>query len=548
MIEIEARISLIILITNISKKGNKMKKHNQSSFKSINLVAVITVFIVVALLGAWLIGTPDSAVETISAVKASSVEVLAPFYLWLGLGCFIYIIYFSFSKYGHIRFGNGKPEFKTFNWLVMMFCAGMGSSMMLWSVVEPLYYVSGPPMGAEPFSAKAYELAGTYGVYHWTFIAWTFFAVGAIPLCYRFYILKKPGLSLSAACEGVLGDHIYGPIGKLIEIIVVFGILGGHGTTLVLGIPMIQNNVANLFGVPDTLATGIVLIVIVTACFMVSSWMGLDKGMKNLSTYNAYAAIALAVYFLVVGPTLFEINLFTNAMGFISNNFFEMSLWTDPINNSGFPEGWTSFYWAWWLALGPWMWIFTTRISRGRTLRGIMLGMICAGSAGCMLYFATIGGYTLDVQLGGTLDLVASLAEHGQPQTITNVVLTLPAGKIVLFAWAVIAVVFLATTLDSSSYTLAATTTLGLREGENPARWFKLFWAVMLAVIPCSLLFAGASLTAFQSLAIFTATPIAILTIIALIGGAKWIFRDYAHLSTEQIILQENKKIALEIE
>lgn len=523
-------------------------ENNLLAKRPINVIAVAIVFLVVVSLGSWLIFKPEAAVSAIGAVQATSISVLSPFYLWLGLGCLVYLLYFSFSKYGNIRFGNGKPEFKTFNWLVMMFCAGMGSSMMLWAVVEPLYYVSGPPLGAEPFSPQAYELAGTYGIYHWTFIAWAFFAVGAIPLCYRFYILKKPGLSLSAACEGVLGDRIQGPVGKGIEIIVVFGILGGHGTTLVLGIPMIQNNVATLFGLPDTLTTGIVLIVLVTAIFMTSSWLGLDRGMQNLSRYNAYAAIALAVFFLIVGPTLFQVNLFTNAIGFISNNFFQMSLWTDPINKGGFPEGWTGFYWAWWLALGPWMWIFTTRISRGRTLRGVMLGMLIAGSAGCMLYFGAIGGYTLDVQLGGKLDLVTMLSEYGQPQTITNLVLTLPAGKIVLFIWAVIAVIFLATTLDSSSYTLAATTTVGLKEGENPARWFKLFWAIMLALVPCSLLFAGASLKAFQSMAILTALPIAVLTIIALVGGAKWIFKDYAGLTKEQIILQENKKIEMHLE
>lgn len=525
-----------------------MKRVDTINRKKIDIVSVALALVAVVLIGGWLIISPDKAVENITNVKAGVTHVLSPFYLWLGLGCFVYLLYFSLSKYGNIRFGNGKPEFKTFSWLVMMFCAGMGSSMMLWSVVEPLYYVSGPPRGAEPFSADAYSLAETYGIFHWTFIAWTLFAVGAIPLCYRFYILKKPGLSLSAACEGVLGDKIYGPIGKLIEIIVIFGILGGHGTTLVLGIPMIQNNVAKLFGVPDTLATGIILIAIVTACFMVSSFLGLEKGMQNLSRWNAYGAIALAVYFIVVGPTLFDLNLFTNAIGYISTNFIEMSLWTDPVNQSGFPETWTAFYWAWWLALGPWMWIFTTRISRGRTLREIMLGMLLAGSAGCMLYFGAVGGYTLDIQLGNELDLVSILQDKGQPQAITEMVLTLPLGKVILFVWAVIATIFLATTLDSSSYTLAATTTIGLKEGENPSRGFKLFWAILLAVVPCSLLFAGADLTTFQSMAVLTATPIAICTIIALVGGAKWIFRDYAHMSKDEIIKQENKKIEMAVE
>lgn len=525
-----------------------MTGNNTLNKKRIDIVSVIIVFVIVALLGSWLILKPENAVSTIAGVQGSAIKILTPFYLWLGLACLVYILYFSLSKYGNIRFGNGKPEFKTFNWLVMMFCAGMGSSMMLWSVLEPLYYVSSPPMGAESMSDNAFELAGTYGIFHWTFTAWALFAVGAIPLCYRFYILKKPGLSLSAACEGVLGDKIYGPIGKIIEIIVVFGILGGHGTTLVLGIPMIQNNVANLFGVPDTLATGIIIIAIITALFMISSWIGLSKGMQNLSKWNAYVAVALAVYFLAAGPTLFQLEMFTNAIGYMSNNFLHMSLWTDPVSQGGFPGAWTAFYWAWWLALGPWMWIFTTRISRGRTLRQVMLGMLIAGSAGCMLYFGAIGGYSLDIQLGDDLNLLKIMEEQGTSQVITDVVLTLPLGKIILFVWAVVAIIFLATTLDSSSYTLATTTTKGIKEGDEPSRVFKLFWAIMLAVVPCTLLFAGADLKAFQSMATLTAVPIAVLVIIAMIGGAKWIIKDYGPMPKEEIINQEKKKIHLDVE
>ncbi len=516
--------------------------------RSISFVTVIIAFVAVVVLGGWLILMPDQAVESIGAAQGVVVKYLAPFYLWFGLACVVYLLYFSLSKYGHIRFGNGKPEFKNFTWLVMMFCAGMGSSMMYWAIIEPLYYLTGPPMGAEAMSSEAFMLAGTYGHFHWTITAWTLFAVGAIPMCYRFYILKKPGLSLALACEGVLGKAVYGPLGKLIEIIVVFGILGGHGTTLVLGIPMIQNNVSRLFGVPDTLATGIILIAIVTALFMISSWLGLAKGMSKLSNLNAYAAIALAVYFIAVGPTLFQLNLFTDAIGFMSNNFIEMSLWTDSIGQSGFAEGWTAFYWAWWLALGPWMWIFTTRISRGRTLRQVMLGMVLAGSAGCFLYFGALGGYALDMQLTESMDLVATLADKGAPTVISDVVLSLPLGEVILFIWSIIAIIFLATTLDSSSYTLAATTTIGLKEGENPARLYKLFWSVMLAAVPCTLLFAGAPLGSFQALATMTATPIAIFTIIALISGAKWIFRDYGKMTRAEIIEQEDKKIDMEVE
>ena len=154
-----------------------------------------------------------------------------------------------------------------------------------------------------------------------------------------------------------------------------------------------------------------------------------------------------------------------------------------------------------------------------------MLGMLLAGSAGCMLYFGAVGGYTLDIQLGNELDLVSILQDKGQPQAITEMVLTLPLGKVILFVWAVIATIFLATTLDSSSYTLAATTTIGLKEGENPSRGFKLFWAILLAVVPCSLLFAGADLTAFQSTGRSDGDPDCYLYYYSFGGGCKMDFQ-----------------------
>ncbi|MGL5380586.1 BCCT family transporter [Clostridium sp.] len=518
----------------------KSDKRNNNSNKKLsdkyNVVPICIVLLIIGTLCLSLITNPESTSKAIENVKTSAINVLSPFYLWLGIAAIIYLLYFSFSKYGNIRFGGEKPEYSTFSWMVMMFCAGMGSSLLYWSCLEWIYYYSAPPLGAEPFSQLAAELSVTYGSFHWSITAWAFFAVGAVALAQRYYIKKKPGLSLTACCEEAIGEkRANGIWGKIIEIIFLFGILAGHATTLALGVPMLCNNFATLFGIQDTFALQVVMMLFVTLIFVVSSWIGLEKGLKNLSDWNAYIAIALAAFILVAGPTMFQIKNITNSLGYMFQNFIHMSLWTDPIANGGFTEAWTAFYWAWWLGLGPWMWIFTTKISKGRTMREMILGMIICGSIGCWFYFGTVSNYGLFQQLSGNLDLVSILETQGATSAISSLISSLPFGKLILGIWLIVGLMFLATTMDSSSYTLAAATTKNLGENEHPSRNFKMFWAFLLISVPLGFLFAKASLTALQSLAILTAVPIGVLTIFAMISGIKYAKQDFGNLSSSEI-------------
>lgn len=506
------------------------------SKKQINFLPVILALGIIASLCIYLVVDPERADAGIAAFKTSAVNILSPFYLWLGVAVVGYLAFFVFSKYGGVRLGDEKPEYSTFSWIVMMFCAGMGSSLLYWSVLEWIYYYSAPPLGAQPFSQFAAELSMVYGNFHWSITAWAFFAVGAIPLAHRFYNQKKPGLSLTLCCERVIGpNNVNGPMGKLIEVIFIFGILGGHSTTLAFGVPMLCSSFASLVGIPVTYGMQIGMMMFVTVIFICSSWIGLEKGLKNLSDWNAYFAIALAAYVLFFGPTMFEIKALTNSLGYMFQNFLYMSLWTDPVGNGGFPESWTAFYWAWWLGLGPWMWIFTTRISKGRTIRGMILGMVICGSLGCWFYFGTVSPFGLFQQLNGNLDLVASLKNNGATETIVMLVRSLPLGTMVLAVWLFVGILFLATTMDSSSYTLAAAATKNLKTDEHPDRAFKMFWAVLLTAVPLSFMFAKASLTSLQSLAILTAVPIGFLTIVVMIAGYLYMKEDYGHLSSAQL-------------
>ena len=509
---------------------------DQGKRKEINIVPIILVMGIIFSLCIALIINPEGAGNAIAKVKTSAITTLIPFYLWLGLAVVIYLAYFSFSKYGSIRFGGDKPEYSTFSWIVMMFCAGMGSSMMYWAALEWIYYYSAPPTGVEPFSLLAGELSVVYGNFHWSITAWALYAVGAVSLAQRYYIRKKPGLSLTACVDDVIGEKAAkGIIGKIIEIIFIFGILGGHATTLAFGVPMLCDNFSALTGIPVSFAMEVAIMLIVTMIFVLSSWAGIEKGLKNLSDYNAYIAIALAIFVLIAGPTMFQIKSITNSLGYIFQNFIHMSLWTDFIANGGFPEAWTGFFWAWWLGLGPWMWVFTTRISKGRTMREMILGMVICGSLGCWLYFGTISSFGLYQQINGNLDMVKILATHGSNAAVTALVLSLPFGKIVLAVWFVVGVVFLATTMDSSSFTLATATTKNLGTGENPDRMFKMFWSFLLIAIPLAFMFAKASLAALQSLAVLTAIPIAFLTILSMIQGWRFATQDFGDMTAKEI-------------
>ena len=516
--------------------------------RQINIFPVALALIIIACLCAYLVINPTGADSTIAKIKTAAINVLTPFYLWIGVASVAYLLYFVFSKYGNIRLGDEKPQFSTFSWIVMMFCAGMGSSLLYWSALEWIYYYSAPPMGAQPFSQLAAELSMVYGNFHWSITAWAFFAVGAVALAQRFYVRKQPGLSLTLCCERVIGEkNAKGAMGQIIEVIFVFGILGGHCTTLAFGVPMLCTCFAFLTGLPDNFTMQICMMLFVTLIFIVSSWVGLEKGMKNLCDWNAYFALGLASFVLIFGPTMFEIKALTNSLGYMFQNFLYMSLWSDPIANGGFPEGWTAFYWAWWLGLGPWMWIFTTKISKGRTMREMILGMVICGSLGCWFYFGTVSAFGLSQQLSGNLDLVSILKEQGATKAIVALVSSLPIGNIIVGLWLVVGIMFLATTMDSSSYTLAAAATKNLGEDEHPARSFKMFWSLLLATVPLSFMYANASLTSLQSLAILTAVPIGFLTIVSMISGYLYAKEDFGHLSAAEMFARNrdvDKKLA----
>ena len=456
-------------------------------------------------------------------------------YLGLGLASFFFMIYIIFSDIGQIKLGepDEKPEFSTASWAAMLFCGGIGASIMYWGCIEWAYYYLDPPFQLAPGSEEAIRWAATYGIFHWGPIAWSIYLVPALPIAYFFYVRKQPALKVSSALMPVIGEaRSNGWTGKLVDILFIFGLLGGGATTLGLAAPLITEGIHHLFGIPrDTLVQVLVLLAC-TVLFGYSAYMGMEKGIKVLSNINFWGAMGLLAFILLAGPTIFMLETGLDSLGRMLSNFFVMATWAEPFGgygsfkNTHFPQDWTIFYWAWWLVFAPSMGLFVARISRGRTIKQMVVGSIFFGSRGCFLFFMILGNYGLSLQLSGKLDIVGMLQTDGAYQAIFAILDQLPFSSVVIAAFTTLCLIFTATTFDSISYILASVVQNNVTE--EPMRWNRLFWAFTLSIMPSILLFMG-GLATLQTAAIVGGLPLLIIAVMLMLSAVRAASLDLAH-------------------
>lgn len=496
---------------------NKVKIDPVVFWSSLGVIVVATLALVLF---------RDTAEPVLNAMLTGITYNLDWAFQFLTFGLFVLLMYLVFSKYGKVRLGEEPPEFSTFSWGAMLFCAGMGTSIMFWSMMEPMYYYMGPPFGYEPNSSQAAEWAVTYGLFHWGISAWSLYALPTVTIAYSFFVKKNHSLKISSACRGILGKHADGWLGKIIDILVIWSLVGGLGTSLGLGVPMVSAVIGEIFGVAQSLTLSIIIIAVWVVIYSASAYVGLYKGIRKLSDWNVYLALGLAVFVLLAGPTLFILSNFTNSFGLMLQNFAFMSFSTDPINQGGFPQSWTVFYWAWFAATAPFIGLFVARISRGRTIRELITHILLWGSVGSWLYFGIFGGYSLNLQLSGALDVLGVMSESGDLAAIVEILKSLPLSFLVLPFFAVLGFIFLATSLDSATYILASITTKELSAGQEPARWNRMLWGMVLAALAVSLLLIG-GLNVIQTSSVIVSVPVILLYGLLTASLLKWLKEDY---------------------
>ena len=497
----------------------------------------ITCVALLLLLAVPLLAYPVESASGLQGLFQSLSTNCGVVYLLAGVTCFLFLVWLGLSRYGSIKLGDKDDPvaFREFSWAGMLFCAGIGAGLMRWAPVEWGYYYRSPPHGVAAESLAAADWASAYPLFHWGPIAWAIYCLPALAIAYPYHVKKVPWLRFSTALHGILGDQgLQGPIAKIIDILFVLSLLCGAGYSMGVSTPLISGAFCHLTGMEDGFALQVITALTCAILFSTSAYFGLRKGIKLLSDWNVYLSLALLLFILVVGPTLFILKSSLSSLGFMTQNFVVMSTWMDPFTESGFVESWTVFYWAWWIAYAPFVGLFVAKISRGRTIRQVIVGMLVYGSAGCMLFFMIMGNYAMHLDTVENAGILTTLNSEngGYVSAITQVLDSLPLSKIAIGAFCLICVVLCATTYDSASYTISAAVTKTQSFGQDPARWNRVFWAFALAALPIALLWGDANKetrsaeTAMQSILLLASLPIIFIGVLSAWSLTKQLKRD----------------------
>lgn len=487
------------------------KTNNKTDWFAFSCSSIVIIAICLPLLL-----NPKAGADLLPTLYSMVADTLGPLYMLAGAVLIVFLVWIALSRFGNIRFGGEQaaPEFTTLSWIGMLFCAGVGAGLMYWAAIEWAYYVQTPPFGVAEKSPEAFSWASAYGLFHWGPTAWAFYCLPTLAIAYAFHNKGVPALRLSSACSAFESCQAEKPGGRLIDLLFMISLLGGAGSSLGFTTPMIAAAFERLFGIEANFQLEVIAMLLIISLFAFSAALGIRNGIKRLTDLNVGLIFLLLIFILLAGPTAWLIKTAINATGIVIQNFVRMSTWTEPFGATNFVKDWTIFYWAWWIAYGPVVGLFVARISRGRTIRQVVFGMMGYGTLGGGLFFVILGNYGLYLEMTGAADILSLMgSDGGGSAAIIGVLNQLPMPAIVVAVFCITAIIFSATTYDSASYILASTATKALQAGEDPALWQRLFWAVMLGVLPLTLLFIG-GFKVVQTAALLASVPLLVVGII----------------------------------
>ena len=461
---------------------------------------VIILFIAVTLI----VGEP---MNDVFATIQTSISNYGGWFFVISVNIFLFFVLFiAFSKYGSIRLGGpkAKPEFSKGAWFAMLFSAGMGIGILFWSVGEPINHFISPPEGVAR-STEAARTSMEMTFLHWGLHAWGIYALVGMALAF-FTFNKKLPLTISSIFYPLLGNKVYGPWGKAINVLAVVATLFGLATSLGMGVQQVSAGLAHLFNMPDTITSQVILIVLITFAATASVVAGLSGGVKRLSEINIVIAAVFLLFMIIVGPTLFIFDSFIQNLGEYVQNFFELSTWTETYQQSNWQNDWTVFYWAWWVSWSPFVGMFIARISRGRTLKEFVLGVLIVPTLLTFLWLSTFGGSAMFLELNSMADIAGAVTDN----IATSLYVLLeqfPISGITSTVGVLLVTSFFITSSDSGSLVVDSLTAGGKLDAPVPQR---IFWALTEGAVAAVLL-VGGGLGALQTAAISTGLPFAII-------------------------------------
>ncbi|WP_339433891.1 BCCT family transporter [Pseudomonas sp. EA_65y_Pfl2_P78] len=500
-----------------------------------DFILILISIVVIATIATGLMMYPTEAQALASQLFTSATSTFGAVVQFTGFACVVLILGLALSKYGNIRLGEGKPEYTTTSWVFMFICAGLGSATMYWAFMEWAYYYLTPGLGVAAASKEALDLSIAYSFFHWGVTPWSIYGIASLAMAYHFHVRKNKGLSLAGILEAITGLKAQGPVGRMVDLLFLFATFGGLILTTTLTTSTVSKGISELVGINDGFALKASLVLLVTVVFSMSSYIGISSGMQRLAKMACGMTLLFGLIVLLLGPTTYTLNNAVNAIGLVLHDFVRMSLYTEPNGTGEFSRGWTVFYWLYWITYTPGVAIFVTRVSKGRKIKEVVAAMILGGCGGCWMFFGSLQSFAIHQFVSGLVDAPAMLDGVGGEAAVSLLLASLPFGKILSALYFLLMLIFLASHLDAVAYTVAATSTRNLREGDDPSPNLRMFWCVLLAALPMAMLYINASLSTLKTAVILSAIPFVGILMVKIWGLFKWLREDYSAMPGYQI-------------
>ena len=485
-----------------------------------DLLIIILPLLIIVCTAVLLLLFPEASQKTIELLRLVFVNKLGFFYIVLGLGMVVTAVWLAFSEYGRIKLGGGeKPAYSNFAWGSMIFTSTMAADILYWSLIEWAYYYNSSPFGLTNLSLAAkQDWASAYPLFHWGITPWAFYLVPAAAFGYMLHVRGRTKQKLSESCRPVLGTKADTIPGKLIDVFSVIGLLAGTATTFSLATPLLSSAVSLLTGIPESRFFTPAILFVIAAIYTSAVLLGI-KGISKLAKISVFSFLLLLALVFAASPKIYIIETGITGIGKMLQNFFSMSTWLDPLRvsgaaGSGFPQNWTVFYWAYWIAWFVATPFFIGTISEGRTIKNTILGGLACGIAGTYCSFIVLGNYGLHLQTGGIIDAAGALQTQEPAHVILGILNTLPYPKTVLAVLVFTMIAFYSSTFDAITLVIASYSQKNLKKNEEPKKALRAFWSVVFILLPTALILTGADLSSLQMLSIIAAFPLGLIIIL----------------------------------
>ncbi|MEH3105119.1 MAG: BCCT family transporter [Sphingomonas phyllosphaerae] len=469
---------------------------------------------IIALLLVTTLAMPGTADAAFKAAQGWAIDTFGWFYISAVAVFLVVVLVLGFGPAGKLKLGpdDSEPDFPYLSWLAMLFAAGMGIGLMYFAVAEPIqHYISPPEAPSGTILAAREAMAITF--HHYGVHAWAIYALVGLSLAYFTYRKNMP-LTLRSGLSPILGKRIDGPLGDAIDIFAVCGTVFGVSTSLGFGVSQMSAGLAYEYGVPDTITTKIVVIVLVMSAATLSVLSGADRGIRRLSELNLVLAVLLMLFVMAMGPTLFLLRALVQNFGLYLDHFVKRTFTLYAYEPRAWMADWTLFYWAWWIAWSPFVGMFIARISRGRTIREFVTGVLFVPTAFTFLWMTVFGNTAISLDLGAANGGIADAVQANLSTALFKFLEYLPAASVTATLAIVLVGVFFVTSADSGALVID---TLASGGTEETPRWQRIYWCVLLGVTATLLLVAG-GLGALQSATLLAALPFCFIMLLLAVG------------------------------